>query len=272
MRYVFSLVCVMGFSAMGRAEEKNTAPFEVQTLEFTGGKYTKEPFQYLLLMPLEMKEGENYPLVLFLHGAGERGNDPAKNLRHFPELMGGQEHRKKFPCFVIAPQCRSGEQWVEVPWSTKKSTPLAKEPSVMLQMAMAVLDHSLKELPVDKSRVYLTGLSMGGYGSWELAMRRPKQFAAVAPICGGGDETQAAKLVETPLWAAHGEADTAVPVERSRDMVTAIKAAGGKVVNYVEYPKVGHNSWVYAYRDPDGLLPWMFKQRRKPSGDKSRGS
>jgi predicted peptidase len=152
---------------------------------------------------------------------------------------------------------------VNAPWTDLKSTPIAKEPSAMLDMAMKVLDRSLKEFPIDKSRVYLTGLSMGGYGSWELAMRRPHLFAALAPICGGADESQAAKLKDVPIWTAHGDADTVVPVERSRRMVQAVKAAGGNV-QYLEYPKVGHNSWTPAYTDPDGLLPWMFKQQRPP--------
>ncbi len=257
-------VCVALLPCLGRAEEndKKLAPFEVRTLKYTGGKSRDEPFRYLVLKPLEVKPGETYPLVLFLHGAGERGDDPAKVLRHFPELMAQPESRKRFPCFLIVPQCRDNEQWADAPWGDLKSTPLAKEPNAMLGMAAAVLDRSLKEFPIDKRRVYLTGLSMGGYGAWELAMRRPELFAALAPVCGGGDETQAAKLADTPVWTAHGDADTVVPVERTRRMVAALKAAGGQV-RYVEYPKVGHNAWTPAYRDPKGLLPWMFEQHRK---------
>lgn len=251
---------VVTFPLTGWAAAPSVAPFEVQTLKYTGGEYKNEPFQYLVLKPKNLKPGEKYPLVLFLHGAGERGDNPAKALRHFPELMAKPSHRERFPCFLIVPQCREGKQWVEVPWTDKESTPLAKEPGVMLDLASKILDRSLEEYPIDKSRVYLTGLSMGGYGSWELAMRRPKLFAALAPICGGADETQAAKLKDIPIWTAHGDADTVVPVIRSRRMVEAVKKAGG-TIHYVEYPKVGHNSWTPAYTDPDGLLPWMFQQR-----------
>jgi predicted peptidase len=102
---------------------------------------------------------------------------------------------------------------------------------------------------------------MGGYGSWDLAARRPELFAAVVPICGGGDEHAAERLLKTPIWAVHGDADTAVPVERSRRMIEAIKAAGGQP-KYSELPGVGHNSWTPAYSDPEGVLPWMFEQVR----------
>ncbi len=266
MQRLILLAGVLVLPIFGFAEEPDVAPFEVQSLEYTSGKYDKETFRYLVLKPLEVKAGEKYPLVLFLHGAGERGDDPAKVLIHFPELMAKPDHRKKYPCFLIVPQCREGEQWVKRPWTDLKSTPIAQDPSAMLDMAMKVLDRSLKEFPVDKSRVYVTGLSMGGYGSWELAMRRPKLFAALAPICGGADESQAAKLKNVSIWTAHGDADTVVPVERSRRMVQAVKDAGGSV-HYVEYPKVGHNSWTPAYTDPKGVLPWMFQQKRQPKAE-----
>jgi predicted peptidase len=115
---------------------------------------------------------------------------------------------------------------------------------------------------VDEKRIYLTGLSMGGYGAWELAMRQPTRFAALAPICGGGDESQAAILKDIPVWAWHGDADPAVPVERSRRMIEAIKTAGGKP-RYSELPGVGHDSWTPAYTRADGVVPWLFEQVKK---------
>ena len=178
--------------------------------------------------------------------------------------MSKTEWLEKYPCFMVIPQCRDGEQWVEQNWNDKESAPIAETPSVQMQMAMAVLDQSLKTLPIDRSRIYLTGLSMGGFGSWELAMRRPELFAAVAPVCGGGDETQAARLKNIPIWAAHGDADTVVWPVRSRTMVEAIKAVGGNV-KYTEYPGVGNNSWTPFYSNPDGVLAWMFQQRKQPA-------
>lgn len=221
-------------------------------------------YPWMLMSPADLDVNKKYPLVLFLHGAGERGNDLTKALKHFPEVLANAENRSKFPCFLIVPQCPNGQQWVDVPWGDKTSQPLAKKPGQPLQRVMTVLQHAIEHLPVDADRVYLTGLSMGGYGSWELAMRMPNTFAAVAPICGGGDETQAALLKDVPLWVAHGDADTAVPVERSRVMVAAVRKAGGNVV-YNEYPRVGHNSWNRAYRNADGAIPWMFQQVRKPA-------
>ena len=263
MQFRILIILIAGVPIAGLAQENTLAKFEVREMNFTGGKYQNETFRYLVFAPKTIEPGKKYPLVLFLHGAGERGNDPAKVLRHFPELMAKESHREKFECFLIVPQCRDLEQWVDAPWTDKESKPMAEEPTAMLKMATGILDRELANLPVDKSRVYLTGLSMGGFGAWELAIRRPELFAAVAPICGGADETLAAKLKDIPIWTAHGDADTVVPVERTRRMVEAVKKAGGNI-KYVEYPKVGHNSWTPAYRDPEGLLPWMFEQRRQP--------
>ncbi|NQV23599.1 MAG: prolyl oligopeptidase family serine peptidase, partial [Rhodopirellula sp.] len=168
--------------------------FGIGEIEFTGGKFEKEKFTYLILSPLKIEDGQKYPLLFFMHGAGERGNDVEKLLPHLPTQMSTPEWREKFPCFMVIPQCRDEEQWVAQKWGEKESVPLAETPTDQMQMAIAVLEQSLKDLPIDKSRVYLTGLSMGGYGSWELAMRRPELFAAVAPVCGGGDESQASRL------------------------------------------------------------------------------
>jgi predicted peptidase len=238
-------------------------PFEVHSYSHTGGPYQNEEFQYLVLKPKHVEPGKKYPLVLFLHGAGERGvNDMPLVSKHFPQRMASDEYREKFPCFLIVPQCRPNKRWVNADWGDDKSQKMKPEPSEQMKVAIAILKKSMEKYPVDKNRVYLTGLSMGGYGSWELAVRHPEWFAAVVPICGGGDETQAERLKNVPLWAVHGDADTAVPVERSRKMIAAIKAAGGHP-KYTEYPGVGHNSWTRAYTDPNGVLPWMFEQARK---------
>lgn len=238
--------------------------FGIGEIEFTGGKYEKETFAYLILSPLKIEEGKQYPLLFFMHGAGERGNDVEKLLPHLPSQMCKEEWLEKYPCFMVIPQCRNGEQWVNQNWSEKKSVPMAEKPSDQMQMAMAVLDQTLESLPIDRRRVYLTGLSMGGYGSWELAMRRPNLFAAVAPVCGGGDESNAALLQDIPIWAAHGDADTVVWPVRSRRMVDAINAAGGNV-KYTEYPGFGHNSWTPFYSNPEGVIPWLFQQVKKPA-------
>jgi predicted peptidase len=242
--------------------------FEEHTYVYTGGPYKKETFRYRLLKPAKIERGKTYPLVVFLHGAGERGVDNRKQLLYLPAMMASAPWRKRFPCFLLAPQCRAGKQWVNVPWGDSKSTPMSKQPSHQLQMARKILAQTIGDNPVDRDRVYLTGLSMGGYGAWELATRNPTLFAAVAPICGGGDERLAKQLSSIPIWAFHGDKDGAVPVVRSRTMIQALKKSGGQP-KYTEYPGAGHNVWTKAYSDPKGVIPWLFKQTR-PTSDKSR--
>lgn len=234
--------------------------FEEQQVTYTGGDYKDEVFKYRLLKPVTVEEGKKYPVVLFLHGAGERGTDNVGQLQYLPAQMSKSPWREKYPCFFIAPQCRPDKKWVEAPWGDKTSKPQG-DPSDQMKVVIQILEKVLKENPADPARVYLTGLSMGGYGSWDLAMRMPERFAAIAPICGGGDERGAGKLAATPIWAWHGDADNAVPVERSRTMIAAIKSAGGKP-KYTELKGVGHNSWTPAYDNPEGLVPWMFEQKR----------
>jgi predicted peptidase len=236
-------------------------PFEVTQCRFTGGDFKDEDFEYLVLPPITIEPGKKYPLVLFLHGAGERGTDPAELMPNFPYRMATTEYRRRFECFLIIPQCRPEMRWVEVDFSADKSVRMRDEPGVMMSLVIKILDTSIAALPIDHDRIYLTGLSMGGYGSWELAMRRPELFAAVLPVCGGGDETQAHRLIHTPVWAFHGDQDNVVPVHRSRQMIQAIREAGGEP-RYSELRGVGHNSWNDAYGNADGGLAWMFSQRR----------
>ncbi|MFO0191743.1 MAG: prolyl oligopeptidase family serine peptidase [Planctomycetia bacterium] len=219
-------------------------------------------FRYRLLAPATIEPGRKYPLVVFLHGAGERGTDNVLQLKYLPAWLAAPDMRAKHACFVLVPQCRMDERWVDVSWADKTSTPQAAEPTTDLEAAMAMLDHVLTDEPVDPDRVYLTGISMGGFGSWDLASRRPDVFAALLPVCGGGDERTAARIADIPAWVAHGDADKAVPVERSRSMVKALEAAGGRPT-YVEMPGVGHDAWTPTYRDP-AALDWLFAQRRRP--------
>jgi predicted peptidase len=218
-------------------------------------------FKYRLLTPAKIEPGKKYPVVLFLHGAGERGDDNRAQLKYLPTWMAEEKMRAAYPCFLIAAQVPNDAKWVNSPWDKKTSQPLPKEMSDSMKLAVGILDEVIKTEPVDTSRVYLTGLSMGGYGAWDLAVRMPERFAAVVPICGGGDDTMADRLVNVPLWCWHGDADPAVPVQRSREMIAAIKKAGGNP-KYTELPGVGHDSWTRAYTDPDGAIPWMFAQQK----------
>jgi predicted peptidase len=217
-------------------------------------------FSYRLLKPADPQPGVQYPLVVFLHGAGERGSDNVAQLKYFPAWMAEPAARAKFPCFVLAPQCRNDEKWVDVDWSDPKSKPQKPQPTVDMVGAIAAIEETLRREAVDPARIYLTGLSMGGYGSWDLAARMPERFAAVIPICGGADEATAAKIKDLPLWCFHGDIDTAVAVERSRRMIEAIRKAGGSPT-YSELAGIGHDSWTPAYRDPV-VLDWLFAQKK----------
>jgi predicted peptidase len=258
------LICLAGAVTADLPSDDVVKQFAELTYAYAGGEYKNEPFKYRLLKPEKIEPGKKYPVVLYLHGAGERGKDNVAQLRYLPEWLASADNRAKYPCFLIAPQCRPDKKWSNVSWADKAAADLPAEPSDQMNVAVGILDEVLKSYPCDVDRVYLTGLSMGGYGSWDLAERTPGRFAAVAPVCGGGDAKRADRLVGVPVWAWHGTDDPAVPVERSRLMIEAIRSAGG-TPKYTELPGVKHSSWVQAYHGPDNLLPWMFEQVRKPA-------
>lgn len=223
-------------------------------LIFEDGR-TKLP--YRLLRPAKVENGKRYPLVVFLHGAGERGTDNEKQLIHgVPQFV---KNRDQYACFLIAPQCPDGKKWVEVDWSAPSHTQ-PKDSGEIGRLTLALIEKTIKELPVDPKRVYITGLSMGGYGTWDLVARRPDLFAAATPICGGADELTAAKIKDIPIWVFHGGKDGVVKPARSSNMVKSLGEAGGKP-KYTEYPDVGHNSWDNAYRDPE-FYRWLFAQKK----------
>lgn len=198
---------------------------------------------YVVYVPREYTPKKAWPLVVFLHGAGERGDD---GLQQSDVGIGRaiRFHPERFPCVVVMPQCPKGVWWDAV------------EGHIDAAMA-AVLD----EYVIDPDRVYLTGLSMGGFGTWGYGAKRVDTFAALLPICGGGLQDDAEALATVPIWAFHGGADKTVPPGASREMVEVVTKAGGNV-EYTEYPKVGHNSWDKAYGDAKAIK-WLLKQRKK---------
>ena len=214
---------------------------------------------YRLLQPSAYTPQQKYPLVIFLHGAGERGTDNQKQLIHGTGLFTNEKNRKEFPCFVFVPQCPEEQQWVDMPWAADSGV-RPPQPSMAMQLMLNALEKLLKEYSIDTNRLYVTGLSMGGFGTWDLITRFPGRFAAAAPVCGGGDEqTITAAVGRVPIWAFHSADDNVVKVHRSRKMVEAIRAVGGSP-KYFEYSGLGHFSWGKAYAEPE-LLPWMFAQR-----------
>lgn len=183
---------------------------------------------------------EKYPLLIFLHGSGERGNDLNKVKAWGPPAF--VESRPDFPFIVISPQCPDGQWW---------------NVADLDQM----LSKLLKKYRIDPDRVYLTGLSMGGFGSWEWACTYPNRFAAIAPVCGGGDIQMADEITKVAVWAFHGQDDPVVPVKRTIEMVEAVNAAGGNAKMSI-YPGVGHDSWRAAYADEE-LYKWLLEHKRK---------
>ena len=235
--------------------------YEAKSIRFTGGEYDDEEFKYRLLRPLVVGAGQKFPLVVFLHGAGERGTDNVKQLQYLPAQMILPTWRERFPCYLLAPQCREERKWVEVDWSAKEDPVFPTEPGTQLTAVIQMIETTLKNEQVDTDRIYVTGLSMGGFGTWDLATRRPDWFAAIAPICGGADTTRIDALASKPVWIVHGDQDSAVPVDRGRSANAALLKAGGHPT-YIEMPGVGHNSWTPAYSEEDGLISWMFKQKK----------
>ena len=206
---------------------------------------THEGAKYKIFVPHDYKGDKEYPLILFLHGAGETGTDGEKQAK---QGIGNAiaKNEKTFGFITVLPQ------------SQKKTW---KADSVDGKRAIEILDLTMKAYKVDASRVYLTGLLMGGFGTWSFAAAHPNRWAAIAPICGGGDVKSASKIKNIPCWNFHGDEDNAVKVDLSRNMIKALKDAGGQP-RYTEYPGVGHNSWDAAYGNPE-LYTWFLEQKRK---------
>jgi lysophospholipase L1-like esterase/poly(3-hydroxybutyrate) depolymerase len=218
-----------------------------------------ETMPYRLLTPQDYDPAKRYPLVLFFHGAGERGTNNTAPLVHGTSLFARPENRDKFPCFLVVPQCPANQQWVDMPWGADSGT-RPEKPSAAMTLALEILEKVVHEFSIDTNRLYVTGLSMGGYGTWDCITRFPERFAAAAPVCGGGDEkTVTPQAAKVPVWTFHSDDDGTVKVQRTRNMVAAMRAAGGQP-KYFEYWGLGHASWGRAYSEPE-LLPWMFAQR-----------
>jgi predicted peptidase len=203
---------------------------------------------------------EPMPLVLVLHGAGERGNDNCAQLRNgVAELLGSATATARFPCFVLVPQCPTQHRWVEVDWTAEHHA-LPLEVSAPLSATVELVGSFLNYYRIDSQRLYLIGLSMGAFGVWDPLSRWPKRYAAAVSICGGADENAVTAAQAVPVWVFHGARDPIVPVARSRKVVAALEAASG-TPRYIEYPYADHAAWTYAFAEAD-LLPWLFAHRR----------
>lgn len=197
--------------------------------------------KYLLSLPAGYDKNKKYPLVIFLHGSGERGDNLSKVKKHgIPfEIASG----KSFPFIMAAPQCPSEDE----EWNIYALNTLYKE--------------LVSQYNIDLKRVYLTGLSMGGYGTWKFAKAFPDYFAAIAPVCGGGNPDSISVLKNIPVWAFHGEKDNVVPIAEADTLVKTLKKCGGNV-KFTIYPETGHNSWTKTYSNPE-FYTWLLAQKKK---------
>ena len=241
-----ALVCAMALlggcvvnHAKGTAIEKQgiVTGFINKTMAVNG-----EQRVYCVYVPRDYTPDKPWPLILFLHGIGERGDD---GLAQTEVGIGRaiRRHADWFPCIVVMPQCRTGALW-----------------SGDLEEIDAALADAIKDYSINPARIYLTGLSMGGFAAWQYAARHIDTFAAMIPICGGGNTKDAETLAKIPIRVFHGADDTTVPPKKSREMVEAVKQAHGDI-EYTEFPGVGHNSWDHAYDDPK-TIKWLLGQRK----------
>lgn len=214
---------------------------------------------YRLMRPIVNDSEKKYPLILFLHGAGERGRNNTSQLGNSVLSWSSDSFRIINPCYVLCPQCAPGYRWVEVDWKLPGHVQPEK-PSAYLSRTMLLLDSLAKNLNIDTCRIYITGLSMGGFGTWDAISRWHSGFAAAVPVCGGGDTAKAALIKDIPVWAFHGSDDKVVMTSRSRDMINAIRKAGGNP-EYTEYPGTGHNAWDKTYSNPE-MFRWLFSQSK----------
>jgi predicted peptidase len=236
----FGIMICIGYGVamgakMGKSGEQSPQAFSKKITK-------KVECKYLLYLPADYEKDakKKWPLIMFLHGAGERGNNLKLVAKHGPPKMIAQG--KSFEFIIVSPQCPNDIWWPE-------------QTDVLINL----LDEIEKKYRVDTERVYLTGLSMGGFGTWTLAARYPQRFAAIAPICGGGERYAGYRLKNVPIWAFHGAKDNVVPVEKSKEMVEAVRKAGGDAKLTV-YPDADHDSWTQTYNNPE-LYEWFLSHK-----------
>ena len=196
------------------------------------------------------------PLVVFLHGAGERGNDNVAQLTHCVRFFLEDTITNTYPFLLIAPQCPEGKRWVNTDWSLPEHQ-MESEPTTEMHSVFTLIDDLIENGSVDSTHVYICGLSMGGFGVWDALQRQPKRFAAAIAICGGGDPAYAVGMKDSPVMIFHGLQDGVVMPARSQQMYEALTKAGNHNVILITYPEMGHGCWNQAFSTP-GIFKWLF--------------
>lgn len=261
MRILLPIVLILASYAL---HAQDTSRFERRM--FRQGQDT---LNYRLLPPVGYQKGKQYPMVVFLHGSGERGSDNGRQLKWGGKRFADSLQRAQFPAWVVFPQCPAGRTWsgykanknAEEGSVRELSYPILDTAPLPQRLVSALIDSMLASGSVNRKQVYLGGLSMGGMGTFDMLGRRPKTFAAAIAICGGGNPALVKRYAPGfPIWVFHGDNDGAVHVNYSRQMVAELKKQKAKV-RYTEYWGVGHNSWDHAFAEPE-LLRWLFAQKR----------
>ncbi len=218
---------------------------------------------YRLYVPFDYTPDKDYPVLLVMHGAGERGNDGDKHLSGFPVMTNlfNLEEAPIKDAIIIAPQCPEDQKWVDMNWSTGAysvdNTPESNE----MKCVLDILDKIFDEFSIDNDRVYVTGISMGGIATWDLITRHGDIFAGAVPMCGTGDASKGAVLKDMPIWTVHSKDDPTVPFSGTKNVVDAIKAAGGTKVQFSELNGYGHNVWNWTSQNDD-IYTWLFEQSK----------
>lgn len=259
MRSKFHVLKTISFLTLYFISSKNVASqpplFSYETYKSANG----DSLLYRFLFP-DNDPTRKYPLVIFLHGSGERGSDNNAQLKWGVMNFASDENMKKYPAFVIAPQCPLNMAWSNTIRGKNGEIILQNTPSKPMQLLMELVSDITKRLHVDTTRIYITGLSMGGYGTFDALERYPNFFAAAVPVCGSGDVSKATSIAHIPLWMFGGADDPSVNPNLLYDMVNALLKANAHP-GFTEYPNVGHFSWIAAYNDPM-MMTWLFSQHK----------
>lgn len=227
---------------------------------YTNDEDLKMP--YRLFLPPNYDTQKEYPILIYIHGAGSRGDDNLKQLRSWVAGWMDEKVQTEHPCIILMPQCPVKQKWVNVPWKNGsyvfKDTPISKP----MKLVKEVVDKVINENAVDRNRIYVMGCSMGGYGTWNFVMHYPELIAAAVPICGAGDPSMAKEIKHLPIWAFHGDKDPTVPLSGSTDMLKALTSFKDNKTRLTIYKGVGHNSYEMAWKDTE-LIEWVFSQQKK---------
>lgn len=254
-RAILLLQCLFFFSFADHLPAQSSSRWSREKYVNTEG----DTLNYRLLYP-DYNLSRKYPLVIFLHGSGERGNDNEAQLKWGVANFSTDRMMALHPAIVIAPQCPGNQDWCNFDEQAGVMDP-GSDPTRPMALVIELIHQCMKTMPVDTDRVYITGLSSGGFGTFDAITRHPHLFAAAVPVCGGGDASRASSIAHIPIWIFHGSEDPGVPPGLSIDMANALIKAGAHP-GLTLYPGVGHFSWLQAYSDPV-MIEWLFSQHKQ---------